>query len=558
MTRKHIISTLAISWIAFTGIRAQVLKDDINVYTGFDPKLAEVEKFYGQPSIPDTFQTKPDSIYSLNVYTSSSQYIPDTLPPNKMKSEPISKLHRFYLKAGFGNYLTPLVDAHIMSLRSRTDAYAFRYSHLSSRGTISQRGFPWMSNNIASGSYAHYFPQHTFSITGKYERNVVHYYGFDPAIDSTITRDSVKQRFNRIDVNAEFASNFRNDSVNVNHRIYANFQHIDDRYRTSENIFSAGVALSRFTDLFARETFGGYVNIKFLNYANDSVGAQNAFFLDGTPYIRFGGSKWGLQLGAKLFLALDDSTRFNVYPDIRFHWNIFRQYIILYTVVDGDFTRNSFYQLSRQNPFIRSTVQLTNMNEWIRGHAGVKGSFTDNISYNAGVRIALADNMPYFVNDTFPSVRRTFDVLYDRTFYFNAFGELSIAFGERLNITGKVNYHLYKPETLTEAWHRPFIDGTISAMYNLRNKLIFKADLFFIGPQMARTFTPDTLNPGNVVMTPVQLGGLVDVNLSAEYRFRKWLSVFVNLNNIAAFRYNRFYEYPTQGFNLIGGLSVAF
>jgi len=52
--------------------------------------------------------------------------------------------------------------------------------------------------------------------------------------------------------------------------------------------------------------------------------------------------------------------------------------------------------------------------------------------------------------------------------------------------------------------------------------------------------------------------GLVDVNLGLEYRYTKFLSAFLNLNNLAAQRYQRWYAYPTQKFNLLGGLTYTF
>jgi len=544
-------------WMGSGTALAQGTVTEIDVYTGFEPKVADVDKINDQPTIADTFQVNQKFDYPVNSHEVSAPYNPDTISPAKMKSEPLAKLHRFYLKAGFGNYLTPYVDFYVNSLRHKKDSYVFRYKHLSSGGTISQKGYPGLSDNEFFGNYSHIFKNHTITLDAEYHRNVVRYYNYDPGVDTLVDRDSTRQRYSRINFNANFYSNYRTDSIKWNHRVNVDFYHMADLYGTSENHFLLKGELNKFTDLFAKEFFGGSMTFEYYNYRNDSAGSQNGYFFTLSPYMRLGGKKWGLKLGLNLTLATDDSTEFNVYPNVNFHWNIFRKYIIFYADVTGKYERQSFLRLSQQNPFVMSTIPLANMNEYLRLSTGVRGSFTDNISYNAGITLSLADNMPYFVNDTLNFYRRGFTVLYDRTTLFQVFGELSYILGEKLFVTAKAHYNLYNPYNLTEAWHRPYIDGTISARYNLRDKLIFTADFYFIGPQQARVYAPDPVNPGQVTAQTLTLNGMVDLNLGAEYRLTKMLSFWVNFNNFAAWRYNRWYGYPTQQFNVIGGLTFA-
>jgi hypothetical protein len=58
--------------------------------------------------------------------------------------------------------------------------------------------------------------------------------------------------------------------------------------------------------------------------------------------------------------------------------------------------------------------------------------------------------------------------------------------------------------------------------------------------------------------TAIELKGTVDVNAGLEYRYTKRLSLFLQLNNIAALEYNKWNKYPTQRFNLLGGLTYVF
>jgi len=57
---------------------------------------------------------------------------------------------------------------------------------------------------------------------------------------------------------------------------------------------------------------------------------------------------------------------------------------------------------------------------------------------------------------------------------------------------------------------------------------------------------------------PKELKGIFDANLGLEYRYTKKLSAFINFNNIGAVRYQRWEDYPTQRFNVLGGLTYSF
>jgi outer membrane receptor protein involved in Fe transport len=56
----------------------------------------------------------------------------------------------------------------------------------------------------------------------------------------------------------------------------------------------------------------------------------------------------------------------------------------------------------------------------------------------------------------------------------------------------------------------------------------------------------------------VKLDAFTDINLGIEYRYKKHISAFVNFNNLANNSYQRWYNYPVYGFNLLGGFNFTF
>ncbi len=120
-------------------------------------------------------------------------------------------------------------------------------------------------------------------------------------------------------------------------------------------------------------------------------------------------------------------------------------------------------------------------------------------------------------------------------------------------------YNNYFLDNETEPWHKPELEITLSADYNMQEKIRVKAELFTTSKTYARTF--ETVVSGNttaVTEVPVKLDGLFDLNLGLEYRYSKLLSGFINFNNILGQRYYRWYNYPSYRFNVMLGITYSF
>ena len=54
------------------------------------------------------------------------------------------------------------------------------------------------------------------------------------------------------------------------------------------------------------------------------------------------------------------------------------------------------------------------------------------------------------------------------------------------------------------------------------------------------------------------LKSFVDINLNGGYHFNNKFSTFLKLNNILNTHYQRFANFDTQGFQVLGGMSYKF
>jgi hypothetical protein len=151
------------------------------------------------------------------------------------------------------------------------------------------------------------------------------------------------------------------------------------------------------------------------------------------------------------------------------------------------------------------------------------------------------------VNDTLDT--RRFQVNYDDVKSFNFHGELSYQFAEQFRLTFGADYHsYYELKNERKAWHLPTFKWTVASSYNFRKKLLVSAEVFSFNKTFAKL-------AGDL---ETKVKGTVDANLSATYFYSKNFSVFANVNNVAAVQHNRWYNYPTYGFQVIGGLAFSF
>jgi outer membrane cobalamin receptor len=89
-------------------------------------------------------------------------------------------------------------------------------------------------------------------------------------------------------------------------------------------------------------------------------------------------------------------------------------------------------------------------------------------------------------------------------------------------------------------------------MYNLADKFIGQINLHGFDKQYVKL--PDYMNQSE----GMKLKGFTDLNLRFEYRYTDRISAFVSFNNILSQSYQRWQDYNTQRFNLMGGFTFGF
>ena len=156
--------------------------------------------------------------------------------------------------------------------------------------------------------------------------------------------------------------------------------------------------------------------------------------------------------------------------------------------------RTSLKQLTDENPYLTSNIEIQNTVEKISFSGGIKGTGGPGFGYKAKVYHKELEQLPLFVNG-FNSPNK-FDVIYDfgKTKLLGLEGEVSIQVSNNLHWTGKLNLENYKPSAERESWYKPQLRITSNLLYNVNDKLGFNAAVAIQGDSKAKLYTAQPYN----------------------------------------------------------------
>lgn len=524
-----------------------------NVPSEFQPTIKDALKFSDVPEIKDTVKRIQNIKYGITSVPLFPKYQVQPIAQAKLQNEPLNKLYHSLLKVGYGPiYNMPYGEFWIANTRSRDINYGAHLKHFSSTAHLNGVGYGGFSDNEVNVFAKQFYKKHTLSGDIDYERNVIHYYGYDTSVNK-LENNFTKQRYQFIQPKIRLISHYT-DSTHINHDIALSYYNLQNLNRETENNIKLNAGGSMFLN---KEKLNVNFLTDFYNHkqANDTI---NDLIVSLNPSFEAGGTKWHADIG--LTGTLDNfknANRFYFFPKLNIHYNVYENMIIPYAGVNGGLIKNSFRSLSKENAFVDTTLRYTNTNNKYNAFIGLRGNLSSKTSYDAKVAYAQYDSLQFFVIDYSGSnqINNHFKVVYDNTTLLTGSGQLKYQLKEKLNFILKGNYYLYKTKNLTRAYQKPDFDLTFSGIYNLQSKIIVKADIFVVGQQWAQTQITD--NNGIKSLSPKQLKGYVDANLGAEYRYSKMLSFFVQLNNIANQRYYKWDRYPSQRFNFMFGVTFV-
>ncbi len=539
---------------SFDKLMAQGENEEVTIIAPYKPTISDAFKINFHPDILPEVIDMPPMQYSIK-----SKQFPITVKAEPVKAtrkpiEPRLKLTKSLVKAGFGNYTTPYLEFFANSLQSDDHALGIYLKHISSAGNIKDYANSGYSNSEVNIYGKKFLKSNALKGGIYYKRNVVHYYGFKPDEfpDIDLSKDDIKQCYQTFGANLGWSSN--NTSLKaMNQEMELNYYFFTDKYNATENnIHMNGSVTKKFNYSRRTEYKKAGFEIDLNYYTNkDSLHSHNSGILKFIPFLRTSLDQYKFYFGVNIAMQMDTITNFHLYPEVKAEVDVRENVLSVYAGISGNFEKNSYRAISKENPFVISSLLLDYSNYKFKFFAGIYGNLFQNTDYNFEVSNLTVDRMPFFVNDTSNGLYNMFTVVYDNTnlWYINA--GLDYHKNNFLRLLLRGNYYVYSMDKEEKPWQKPNFKLSFGIEYTLKEKIIMRGDVFANSSMYAKTF-----NDTEIVAKKID--GWIDLNLGFEYRFTEKLSFFINLNNLLNNNYLKWYNYPVQKFNFLAGVTFAF
>ncbi len=485
-------------------------------------------------------------------YTSENFVVEvDTLTPKvgafKVKPQPSLPLLGNYVKAGFGNYITPYLEAYFNSTRNKKYVYGVHYKHLSSAyGAVQGRFSSTGENDI--DVYGRYFQgQNTWTAELNYHRFKYHFYGFPSDTLLPEDRDDIKQLFHIY--NAKIGLKHLNPKSNFTYKAKLHFNYISDNYEASEStLYTGGHMAYRIDDL-------SKIKMKINTYIgqrSDSVSLFRQYYQVIPTYER----KHEIYLiKGGLNVVYDNDTLlggsgFHFYPVLHVDVRLEELHEIhAYGGVSGDLERIGLRDIALESPYITDNIIVNNQNNNLSLYVGARATLKEYITLHAKVNYSTYKNFYHYVRDTLSGNK--IQVLYDtaNTNVFNVDFEAMYRKNEVFGTGLKLDADFYSLSSFDKAYHRPNFQVHYLADYKFKNKLKINADIYYISGIFAYDFDEQM---------SVRLDDIIDVNLKGTYYFNQKFSAFVELNNLVSQSYSYYQYYQSKRINFLVGAGYIF
>jgi hypothetical protein len=520
----------------------------------------QIRSFEKMPALP-----QPKALGTLS-FPVMPFFLP--VPASEIQAKPATKewnvpkldLYPGWVRVGYGNFLSPLIEGRYLSTQSADLQYATKFHHQSfGKGPVS-----WMeeeskeSHTELAGDVSYFLDESELYSSLNLKRDAYTFYGRDLGFV--------------IPPNWDFASPY----LVQNKQLHGDFNlGIRDLDKVGRIGYAGEVVLAGFRDSYAvREQELGFVGEgEFRPSKEITANLGLSYFTTATEDLRYdlnrnyfslrpeGQYTFGdFQFRAGVILVSENDSVAERKPGIRLFPVLKTTYQVseklqVNAAISGDVQRNTYRSFVQENPFLGPSDQLLNTVTKLSFAAGVEGIVSDKLVYRAGIELRRQSNLHFFVNSYADTSR--FELVYDQeatVFQFNSSVELSLT--EKYTLGTQFDFFKYTLSNQQVAWHRPTWILQMNQRYAPFKKLSLQANLQVMGGLQARGLGAIDTNP--VKKEVVKLPAVVDLQFKADYAVNPRLSIFAEGNNLLNRSNTRWLNYPVRGIQGVGGMSFKF
>lgn len=530
---------LAMISLSFGQIQAQEEPvnglDTVRFSNNIIPEVTDAVKIPFHPQLHNVTDSIKIKEYHVPKYPFKFEYLPKKFKPLAFKKSREKALNTNLIKLGLGVPLVYDIEAYYSSDRSKDLVFGAYVDHYHLNGGTANRSVRTsdislfgkkifnkdiIEANISFGNYLHEFIDPDSLVAGRFGSTI-------PNVQNHLRA-------------AGRIYNFKYEEDEIRYDLYGNLNYSTSSMYNANGINGHGGAI------VSNQLGTGMLFIDLSNELillnNESSSLTNITTLK--TYYDLEGKDWKVRLG--IMAALDQNAPL-ILPEFYSEKILVEKYLTTYSGWKGNIEGRDLERMLFINPYWDiASVELTNSYNNIK-YAGFKGAHDSKLSYDIRFERNDVKNNLLFV--TSEDSMHKFESLYEDMSVTSSILSLGYQLNDKFNSVLENRFYLYNmaSSTETQAWHMPNYAITWLNHYNIQDLIEVDLSILFQGETYNRVGDTEYINDG-----------FVDASLGIDYHYHKNLSIYLDINNILGTRYNIWYNYPTVGLNVIGGVKFSF
>ncbi|MFR9166063.1 MAG: hypothetical protein ACLVKO_07565 [Dysgonomonas sp.] len=540
----------------------------------FNPTLQDASKINTVPAIHEPV-VKPAQI-QFETKQADLQF--QTYPVGDTGSGDIATGVDFSKKRGYlsfagGNYMNLKGTLGYRVVDEKNDRLDFFFRHNSTNGDVKyadktnglDKAKAKYMNNFVKAEYEHSFEFLSWFLNAKFDGTSFNYYG-NPFSANSFEMDK-KQNVNSFGAETGVKSNENNEFV---YSGSLSFDHFSAKYGplvaddgVSGNIirakFDMAAPMSGYRNLIGLKL--GVMNQGFsdVKFAEKDIDFHSFTRLHATPYFRINGDDYSVSLGVNFDYAIDQENKFVVSPDVKMNWQ-FADKTSLYLNATGGVNENDYLSIMAENRYVDMSRKVAYSRTLADATLGIKSGIINGFEFDvfAGYKYTKDEHLySSESNGNFYSWANISDVRY----YDVGVGSIGALIKTNLipytDLSAKFVGYFYDvtdnndyiggaiPEE--KPWNLPKATLNINADFHPLKELKLS-----VGYYLATGRETEYMGKS------IDMKNISELNIGADYQILDWVTVFARLNNVLNQKYETWYGYTHQGFNVMGGVSLKF
>ncbi|MBP6432578.1 MAG: hypothetical protein KA319_12500 [Ferruginibacter sp.] len=537
----------AVFFLSFSSLQTMAQRDTakkqtIDITSSYKPVLRNAVKINFSASHLNADTTRSKLQYSVPSQNLFYSYQPITLRPLALQQDTNLYLGmRNFLKLGYGNFATPYVSAGFSFGDGKKMLFNLYANYISSKGKIVNQEYAQMQVK-ANGSF--FMPKNEFYVGAQLSQNSNYLYGYNHTLYN-YKKDSIRHQFQDIVLSAGFRNTAKGEygiSYNPNVTVI-NFTNKD---RVSESSIIANAPITKtFGDAFMLKIEGkaDITSYTTKNLVSNIKISNNVFQI--APSLIISSPRFTINGG---IIPTWNNGIFVWLPNVYAEAQLKEKTVMFQAGWIGRYTKNTYRNLTAINPFL-TTITAQNNTKEIEYYGGIKATVGKHFSFNLKGGIVSFKDLPFFINDT-ATDNKAFKISNEKSVQsLRIHGDVNFVNQDKFTLTAGLTFNGYTlMQSNAKAWHTVPLEITSSLRWWAFKQVLFKADLYAFGGG-------NYLQKGNTAQT---FTGGTDISAGVEFRVNKMFSAWLDINNIANQKYQRWHNYEVLGLNVLGGVRVNF